>query len=371
MRLLMTVHRYWPSVGGTEAFVGGLATGLARQGHDVTVATGSEPGMPAEEVREGVRILRFELVRKGKFRVPHKDYRDLIRRRDWDLWHVHGQRVWSSDYAYDLMRRTSIPLVVTFHGFYQYHMNGFRPPEWLYYHVVLPWAAKNAHVIAETENERQELIRFGVRSDRIHIISSSLDAAAFSVPHSGFRAKYGFAATEPLLLYVGGFYPNKRVEDAIRVSGKTGTKLAVIGRDPDPQERNKKEGARLARECGANVSFLGKIAWEDVLGAYQEASVLLLPSKFEGYGLVLLEAMASGLPFVASRAGAAPELAAYGCGESVETVEEMARAVDAIVADPTRRARMGAIGRSRAKEFTWERVLSDHAQVYERSKRET
>lgn len=364
MNVLMTVHRYWPSVGGTEAFVEGLAESLAARGHDVTVATSSEPGMPTVQERNDVTIRRFDLVRKGKFRVPHKDYRDLIRSGEHDVWVAHGQRVWSTDYAYDLMRKSEKAVVAMYHGFYQYHMNGFRPPEWAYYHGVLPWATRKAHmVVAETEGEKGELVRFGVNAERICVISSALDAAEFQQPLPGFRAKYGLDG-KPLLLYVGGFYANKRVEDAVRVAARTGARLVVIGRDPDPTQANVGACVRLAKDLGADVRFLGKVPWEDVKSAYQEAELLLLPSKFEGYGLVLLEAMASGLPFVASRAGAAPELAALGAGVSVRTVDEMAESVTELLQDAEALATMAKCGRDAVQGFTWKHVAVAHEATY-------
>ncbi|HUR69005.1 MAG TPA: glycosyltransferase family 4 protein [Candidatus Thermoplasmatota archaeon] len=370
MDILMTVHRFWPSIGGTEAFVEGLARTLAKRGHDVTIATSSEPGAPAEQTRDGYAIHRFELVRKGKFRVPHKDYRDLLRAPGWDVLVAHGQRVWSTDYAYDILRRTPTPVVLMYHGFYQHHMNRFRPPEWLYYRALVPWASKKRHLVAETEGEREELARWGVPRERIEVISSSLDASEFRAPHPGFRAKYGFAADEAVLLYVGGFYANKRVEDAVRIAAATRTPLVVIGRDPDPAQRTLAACRALAAREGADARFLGKIPWEDVLSAYQECTLFLLPARFEGYGLVLLEAMASGLPFVATRAGAAPELAAMGCGVSVPTWQDMAREAAALLQDPARRASMGAIGRERALGFTWEHVAAAHERLYRRAIRE-
>lgn len=370
MRILMTVHRFWPSVGGTEAFVGGLAGTLAKRGHEVTVATSSEPGATAEEARDGYTIRRFDLVRKGKFRVPHHDYRGFLRRTDRDVWVVHGQRVWSTDYAYDLIRRDPRPAVLMYHGFYQYHMSRVRPPEWLYYHGLLAWASKRRHLVAETEGERDELVRFGVPHERVEVISSSLDPVQFQAPHAGFRARYGFAADEPILLYVGGFYANKRVDHSIRIAARVGAALVVVGRDPDPQQRALARSQVLARELGARVHFLGKIPWEDVLSAYQECTLFLLPAQFEGYGLVLLEAMGSGLPFVASRAGAAPELAALGAGLSVATWEDMARECSALLADPARRARMAEAGRARVGDLTWEKVTSAHERLYERAVRE-
>lgn len=365
MRVLLTVHRYWPSIGGTEAFVGGLAAELAKRGLDVTVATSEETGAPAVEERDGVKIHRFPIKRAGKFRFPGRDYRRFVGRQDWDLLNVHGQRVWSADYAYDVYRRTKVPLVWMPHGFYQYHMNKRTPLERLYYHKALHYAFRDAHMICETRGEIDELVRFGFRRERCHLISSSLDVAQFMAPHKGFRAKYGYSPDEPLLLYVGGLYVNKGVEDVVRIAARTGYRAAVIGRDPDPSGANLARCKALADELKAPVAFLGKIPWEDVLSAYQEATVFLLASKFEGYGLVLLEAMSSGLPFVASRAGAGPDLAELGVGASVPTWEDMARETQRIVEDPALRRRMSETARRLAPNYTWDKVIEGVLDAYD------
>src|SRR5438552_1320892 len=129
MKLLLTVHRYWPSIGGTEALVEGLARKLVARGNHVTVATSDEPGAPDRETRGGVEIRRFELKRAGKFRFPPRTYRQFVAEGGWDLVVCHGQRVWNTDYVLDVARRSRTPFVLMAHGFYQYHMGSFRAAE--------------------------------------------------------------------------------------------------------------------------------------------------------------------------------------------------------------------------------------------------
>ena len=362
MKVLLTSHRFWPSVGGTEEVVAQLARRLAARGHDVTVATSDEPGRPLEEARDGYRIRRFALRRVGKLRFPPRGYLDFARKGGHDLVHVHGQRVWSTDYLYPLFGSFRAPIVFTAHGFYQWHVERTPLVDDAYYKVVLPRALRHAAAVtALTRAEHDELAAWGVPDEKLHVVPDGLDVHAFRDLPPGFRAKHGYAADAPLLLYAGGLYRNKRVDRLVDAAAKADADLAVLGRDAHG-ERARLEA--LARERGARVRFHGQLPREDVLSAFREADVFALASDFEGFGLVLLEAMASGLPFVATRAGAAPELSRLGGGLSVE-VGRFPDAVRDLLADGARRAEMGRKGRDAAARYDWERVVDTYVSLYE------
>lgn len=370
MRILTTIHRYWPSIGGSEAVGESLARGLVKLGHEVTVATSAEPNAPPTETREGVAIRRFDLRRAGKFRFPGRDYRNFVRQTDADIVVCHGQRVWSTDYIMDLAHRSPTPFALMAHGFFQFHMGRLRPAEWLYYHHVLPYGFGSRHCIADTVGEAHELAKFGIPPARVGIIPLAIEVSEFAVPQTGFREHYRLPPDEPILLYVGGFYDNKRVDDLIRVAARTRCCLVVVGRDSHPNEKALNASRLFAERLGADVRFLGSIPRRDVLSAYAESTLFVLASQFEGYGLVLLEAMAAGLPFVATRAGTAPELAALGAGISVATWEEMADNIALLLPDPARLRAMSEAGRRHARGFTKERLAADHEAFYERVIRE-
>lgn len=364
MRILLTSHRFWPSVGGTEEVVERLAGHFVRAGHDVTVFTSDEPGRPPEETREGYAVRRFTLRRRGRFRFPPREYREAVLGGPWDVVHLHGQRVWSTDYLYRHLGKARAPLAFTAHGFYQWHVERLPLLNDYYYRWLLPRALRHcAAVTALTSPEREELRGWGVPEAKLRLIPDGFDAAEFGALPRGFRARHGFPEDEPLLLYVGGFYPNKRVDRLVRVAAETGAHLAVVGKEQDARH-GLEECRALARRTGAKARFLGKLPREDVLAAYAEADLFLLGSDFEGFGLVLLEAMAAGLPFVATRAGAAPDLAAHGAGLSVPP-ERMAEETRALLADPARRRAMGEAGRKAAGAYEWGPIARQYLGLYE------
>lgn len=364
MRILLTSHRFWPSVGGTEEVVERLAERHARAGHDVTVFTSDEPGRPAEEDRSGFQVRRFTLERRGKFRFPPRAYREAVLSDAWDVVHLHGQRVWSTDWLYRHLRKARAPLVFTAHGFYQWHMERKPLVDDLYYRVVLPRSLRHAAAVtALTGNERDELRGWGVPGEKLRLIPDGFEPGEFASLPRSFRARHGFPPDEPLLLYVGGFYRNKRVDRLVEVAAQTGAHLAVVGKEGDPRH-GLAECQALAARTGAKARFLGKLPREDVLAAYAEADLFLLGSDFEGFGLVLLEAMAAGLPFVATRAGAAPDLAAHGAGVSVAP-ERLAEETRALLSDPKRRQAMGEAGRKAVAHYEWGPIAERYQSLYE------
>jgi glycosyltransferase involved in cell wall biosynthesis len=126
------------------------------------------------------------------------------------------------------------------------------------------------------------------------------------------------------------------------------TVLRVVGTGPELASLR-----RQARELrlGGRVKFLGHVAFDRLAGEYRRADVFCLPSRQEAFGIVFLEAMAAGLPIVAARAAAVPEVVADGvCGILVPTAspDELAQALNRLLSSAEERCRMGEAGRRRA-----------------------
>jgi len=363
VRILLTCHRFWPSVGGTEEVVEQLARHYVALGHDVTVFSSDEPGAPEREERDGYLIRRFPLQRRGKFRFPPKSYREAVLAPGWDVVHLHGQRVWSTDYLYRHLKRSPAPVVFTAHGFFQ-RSQGTPLLSDLYYRVVMPRALRHvAAVTALTGPERDELVSFGVDPRKLHVIPNGFVEAEFAALPRGFRARHGIAPGAPLLLYVGGFYRNKRCDRLVELAADTGTTLALVGKEAHP-EHGLAECKALAARTGADARFLGVLPRQDVLAGYAEADLFVLASDFEGFGLVLLEAMAAGLPFLSTPCGAAPDLAALGAG-AVAAPGALALRAKELLDDPERRKAMGRKGRAAAASYAWPPIAKRYLDLYE------
>jgi glycosyltransferase involved in cell wall biosynthesis len=122
---------------------------------------------------------------------------------------------------------------------------------------------------------------------------------------------------------------------------------------------------RIQAEPG--VRYLGHVGEPTLAALYESASILACPSLYEGFGLPLLEAMAKGVPAVIGKSGALPELAAGSAIEvDPEDVGAIAAALEKLLSDATLRTKLGAAGKRRAAEFTWERAASSTLEVLRR-----
>ncbi|RSM54525.1 glycosyl transferase [Amycolatopsis sp. WAC 01376] len=177
------------------------------------------------------------------------------------------------------------------------------------------------------------------------------------IPH-GVRPPAAFtevALPERYVVAIGTIEPRKGIDVLIDAAGRIGVPLVLAGQPGwggvDP--------AALAREHGADVRLLGKVSDAELAFALRGASVLAMPSRAEGFGLPLIEAMAAGVPVVYSDVPALVEVAG-GAGVTVPVGEAqaLADALRDVLDHPERAAALRDSGLSRSSEFTWQRAAS-------------
>ncbi len=217
-------------------------------------------------------------------------------------------------------------------------------------------------VVAASEQVRRELMAAGVAPERIRVIWNAASPQAFQ-SEPGDRRALGLPDGVPLALFVGDIRtPRKNLDTVLRALAQTpGAHLAVVGAtegSPYPQ--------RAARQGVAErVHFLG--FRRDVAQVMQAADLFVFPSRYEPFGIVVLEAMAAGLPVVTVRTVGASDLVTPACGvvlPDTENAGALARAMQSLLSDRVRRAQMGQAARAVAEQHTWARMGQDYWNLY-------
>lgn len=366
MRVLLINHRFLPAEGGTERWTHGLAQALVKRGHQVSVLTQEEPGSPTEEEMGGVRVQRLALRRVGGFRVPRRYWR-TVRSIDYDILHLSGNRIWCADFLLPVARLLPGAKVVTPHDFYQWMMEPSLRNR-LYFETYLPRALRAFRgYLALTEAEARRITGFGYPRDRVRVVGEGFDAVSFGRPVAPLDLRASYAIDRPLTaLYVGGFWPNKRVDRLVEALTplRDEVALVVVGRDLPGTAHDLSSVKALANQRGVELLPLGPLPQSELLRVYRGADVYVQGSQYEGFGLALLEAMASGLPFVAFDAGAANELARQGGGRVVSDVPAFTEALRALLGSEGARRGAGARARETAAGFDWDQVVMRYLEGY-------
>ncbi len=380
---------------GRSVHLAALGTALARRGHHVTVYT----RLDAPGLSERVEISpRFELVRLAAGPTEHLSEDDSLPHmahladglaQDWlrtkpDI--VHSQFWMSGVAALDAARRTDvprdIPVAQSFHGLGLISRRNegtgdTSPPEreWLE-----PWVGRNADsVIATCSDEAFELKSLGIPTGAISVVPCGVDLRRFG-PHGDFEAKH-----RPVrLVTVGRLVPRNGFDLVIRafaqlVGDGVDAELVIVGAaisNPGGDCHTVAAELRtLAQDLAVadRVDLRGPMAHAAMPALLRSADAVICTPWYEPSGIVALEAMACGIPVVASGVGGLIDTVIDGVtGVHVppHDPEAIATALACLLADDARMASLGDAGSRRvAKWFSWEQVAIDTERAYRKTAR--
>ncbi len=256
-----------------------------------------------------------------------------------------------------------------------------RRREWFWRAKMLLARLQADLILTVSETSRRAIIdKFALRPGKVTAIPEGPDPIFRPRPASPTRtaalARYGLAEGERFLLYVGGFSPHKNLAtllrahaELIREPGHANVRLVMVGDyTSDSFYSCFADLVRLQSELQLTeaVSFVGYVPDADLAELYPAAQALVLPSFDEGFGLPILEAMASGTPVVASNRGAMPEVL-NGAGRLFEptSVADLTAALAGVLDDERARSEMARRGLERAESYTWTRSAEAVARIFD------
>jgi glycosyltransferase involved in cell wall biosynthesis len=264
------------------------------------------------------------------------------------------------------------PVAVTVHDIIPYltrddpRLCAYRHP----IHRLFDWLAmqglkRAGRLIADSAWTKQTLVdALGYPAGRIDVVHLGVDPAVYRpvAVTTEFRHRYGLPADRRYVTYVGSEDPRKNLETlwrafAIVHRDHPDTVLLKVGHSHSAHERERL--ARLAVELGIAdaVRFLGAVPEDDLPGIYGASAVCVLPSRYEGFGLPVLEAMACGTPVICASAGSLPEITGRAAlSVDPNDIAGLANALDKILAGHLLAGQLRDQGLSRARPFTWSRT---------------
>lgn len=396
MRVLMLSWEYPPVVvGGLGRHVHALAGHLAAQGHDVVVLCRQPAGTDAvthptsDTEVDGVRLIRVAED------PPHLVFeRDLVAwtlamghamaraglalLRDWrpDVVHAHDWLV--THPAIALAEACGAPLVATVHA-----TEAGRHSGWLsqtlnqQVHSVEWWLANRADALITCSSAmRREVAHlFEVEPSSVTVLHNGIEPRRWRVRSADVAAARAAHSPSgaPLLLFFGRLEWEKGVQDLIAALPRIrrvhpGTRLVVAGTGTHREwleDQARKHKVRRA------VDFVGHLPDRALAAALAAADAVVLPSRYEPFGIVALEAAAAGTPLVASTAGGLGEVVldgVTGLSFAPGDVEALTGAVRSVLDDRPAAVRRARAAKSRlATDFDWARIAEDTAAVYRSS----
>ena len=217
-------------------------------------------------------------------------------------------------------------------------------------------------VLTSSEASANQIVKdFGVRPDRIHNLRNGIDVELFCPDREVEKGR------DELLCVGRSADPNKGIATLIQALRHLPDHVTLTLVDDDSPENQVR---RWAGEAGVldRLHLTGRVASDELVRLYRRASVVVVPSRWEGFGLPAVEAMACGTPVVAARSGALPEvldLTGGGLLAERDDPRSLADAIQTLLGNSEMRALMSKRGRERVVEtLSWPRIAADTADVY-------
>lgn len=387
MKILHTVESYWPALGGMPEVVAQLSERLAERGHNVTVATSLSAGRHTD-THNGVKIVPFD-IRGNQVKgyagseKEIKRYEDFLVNGGFDIVTTFAAQQWSVDLVLPILEKIKAKKVFVPTGF-----SRLVDPLYADYFSSLPERMNQYDMNVFLSDTYQDIVfarKNGVRN--IIIIPNGADEREFSNDDqkNDIRNRLGIPQDHFLILHVGSHTGKKGHREAVEIFSRANIRnatLLIIGNS---------FGRGCTYSCmwrniihkfnfGSNKKLImTSLSRPDTVLAYKTADLFLFPSNIECSPIVLFEAAAAGVPFLASDAGNSAEIVQWtGGGVILPTAQKKSgyitvdiptsvKLLEKMYEDETLRQQLGHSGYRVWKErFTWDKISHAYEDLYKK-----
>ncbi|MBI4392812.1 MAG: glycosyltransferase family 4 protein [Euryarchaeota archaeon] len=379
MRIVHVAIRYPPATGGGETHVYNLSLHQARLGHDVAVVTTKlvtevprkeDSTLPGDETVEGLEVKRLETRGTG---LPIWGYGSImkgliaaVKEFEPEVVHAHGYGYAHTDLLARWGDRSGVKVVATSHGFVR-GRGLFGPLKSLYdMSRGRETASRIALGVGVTQETADGWRRLGAR--RTAVIPNGVDLEDFDRKDTGKRFKESLGIEGPMILSAGRLQEVKGQDRVIRAFAEAdlpaGARLVIAG--PDGGFRRTLERLAMDLKVRERVNFTGGLSQNDLLAAYRSADLMVHAPRYESFGIVLVEAMASGLPIITVEVGGIRHVV-DDCAVLVDgDPSSLARAMERHFVDVEAALPRIQKGLERAKHFEWKEIAWNSIEEYEK-----
>lgn len=362
-----------------------LSCELARMGHQVDIFTRRDGELPrVEEIEPRLRVVRIDAgparpLDKEELVPLAEEFVDGARRfiaaegAGYDLVHSH---YWQSARAGGVLAgELGVPHAVMFHTLGEVKNRARITEEEPAFRIAEERRVVAAAdlVVTASDHERDLLQRYyGARASRLATVPCGVDIERFQALDRGeCRRRLGLAEDAPVLIWVGRLEKLKGVDILIEALAQLDDReftLLIVGGD-ERARALKAELQAQVREAGleGNVRFVGAVPHDDLPTYYSAADVCVVPSYYESFGLVAVEAMACGVPVVASRVGGLVSTVTDGVSGYLipwRCPEPFAEKLEVLLNNPELRANFSRSARISVERFRWRSVATQVAGLY-------
>jgi glycogen(starch) synthase len=372
-------------IGGISPHVYFLSKSLAKNGVKVHVVTCDFPGAPAHEVIDGVEVYRID-----SYKNPSPDFAtwvylmNLNMQREAaaiaakmedkiDVFHAHDWLV--ATVGIGLKHVFRKPLLVTMHSTEIGRRDGLHTSTEKMIHETEAWLTYEAWRVVCCSDYMVQHVKwaFGLPSDKLTMVPNGVNAHVYEGLEkqdlSAFRAKYALPS-EKIVLYVGRLVYEKGIHVLInavsRVLAKTDAKFVIVGSGYMQEQLS-----NIVKSMGLEhkVLFTGFVEEENLLKLQKVADVSVVPSLFEPFGIVALEAMAAKSPIVVSDTGGLSEIVEHdvtGVKVYPNNADSLAWGITKVLLDDAyaKRVRENAY-RKILEKYDWDKIAQQTRQLYE------
>lgn len=251
-------------------------------------------------------------------------------------------------------------------------------PQQIKYNILHKYVRRIVHgaamVIAISEHTKKDIVKYyGISSYKICVVPLAVEERYSHQWHPSdivnFRAKYGLPET--FVLYIGGIDPRKNIGiifkamKALVATGQTCPLLAFAGRIED--QREYPNMIKTIRFLGIErfIKFLGYVPDDDLPLLYRASAAFIYPSRYEGFGLPVLQAMAAGTPVITTKLSSIPEVA----GDAAfyidpDAPEALIQALQILQTNNDLRSSLIISGKRQARKYSWKRTANETIDVY-------